>query len=197
MQKGKYTLLVRKEILFLLILLFCSSKSNSQEKDSLIIWNKDYKLSWNDFLGKTLKSKSSNNVAAISSLGIINVISYRANQIYSYTIIPVFYRFNSSTINYSSKLLEHEQIHFDIQEIFARKIRGKFEELKMNKANYQTHYYIFNSYLDSLNIYQEQYDLDTEFSLIQKKQDFWKKIVAKKLNELDAYSAEKLYRIKK
>jgi len=195
MQKDKGFLILRNKIL-LLVLSFCSITSTSQVKDSLIIWNKNYKLSWGDFLGDNLKIQNSEDIVAISSLEIINVISYRNNKIYSYTVIPVFNRFNSSSINNSLKLLEHEQIHFDIQEIFARKIRKKFEKLKVSKANYQSHYNIFNSYIDSLDIYQERYDLATDYSLLQNKQEYWGKIVAKKLRELDDYSVENFYKIK-
>ena len=74
MQKDKAFLILRNKIL-LLVLSFCSITSTSQVKDSLIIWNKNYKLSWDDFLGDNLKIQNSEDIAAISSLEIINVIT--------------------------------------------------------------------------------------------------------------------------
>lgn len=40
------------------------------------------------------------------------------------------------------------------------------------------------------------YDFSTDYSLLSKKQEFWETIVAKKLEELNAYSMKNLYGIK-
>ena len=167
----------------------------SQNLDSIIIWDKNYKISWDDFSGKKFISKD--DVAAKSFSVLHYIPGYHKNSSYSYTIIPVFYKYKSSVTDRNSKLLEHEQIHFDIQEIFARKIRKQFEILKNCKKSEYTHRKIFNNYLDSLRNYQEKYDLDTDYSLVKKKQEFWKAIVAKKLKQLDSYSMGNLYHIKK
>lgn len=96
----------------------------SQDLDAVIIWTKNYKLSWNDFLGKNFRFKD--NTAANSSLKLHFIPSYNNKGVYSYTIIPVFNRLTSWTISRSPELLNHEQTHFDILEIFARKIRKRF-----------------------------------------------------------------------
>ena len=194
MQKDKYLLLIRNKTLLLLILSFCSTTSNSQEKDSIIIWNKNYKLSWNDFSGKNYINKY--NSSAISSLKLYYIQSYYKNKIHSYNVITLFYRYKSFSSSNSLNLLKHEQIHFDIHEIFARKIRKHFQLLKNQNSSEYTYNRIFTKYIDSLAIYQEKYDLDTDYSIIEKRQNFWNKIVAKKLQELDDYSIENLYKIK-
>lgn len=52
MIKDLNLLLLKNKKLLLLIFILYSTVSISQEKDSLIIWNKNNKLSWSDFLGK-------------------------------------------------------------------------------------------------------------------------------------------------
>ncbi|MFO7673058.1 MAG: DUF922 domain-containing protein [Lutibacter sp.] len=178
-----------------MFILFHSKDVLSQNLDSTIIWTKNYKISWDDFLGKRLISKD--NVAAKSVLELYYIPGYHKKGYYSYTIIPVFNKYKSSVTDRNIKLLEHEQIHFDILEIFSRKIRKQFEILKNCNESEYTHYKIFNNYLDSLKNYQERYDLETDHSLGEKKQEFWKKIVAIKLKELDSYSVENLYHVKK
>jgi len=184
-----------KKIIIIIFILFYNNGVLSQNLDSIIIWTKNYKISWNDFLGKRLISKD--NVAAKSFLELYYIPGYHKNGYYSYTIIPVFNKYKSSVLDRNIKLLEHEQIHFDILEIFSRKIRKQFEILKNFNESEYTHYKIFNNYLDSLKNYQERYDLDTDHSLVEKKQEFWKKIVAIKLKELDSYSVENFYYAKK
>lgn len=166
----------------------------SQDLDAVIIWTKNYKLSWNDFLGKNFRFKD--NTAANSSLKLHFIPSYNNKGVYSYTIIPVFNRLTSWTISRSPELLNHEQTHFDILEIFARKIRKRFKEAKKNNACDYSYGIIFNSYKDSLDRYQERYDLATDYSLLHREQNFWNIIVAKELKKLDAFSIENLYGIK-
>lgn len=186
-----------KEIIIIIFILFYNNGVLSQNLDSIIIWNKNYKLSWDDFLGKKFVSKDYLAAYSFLELYYIPVYHKNKNNNYSYTIIPVFYKYKSSVIDRNSKLLEHEQIHFDIEEIFSRKIRKHFEILKNCNESEYNHRKIFNNYLDSLKNYQERYDLDTDHSLVKKKQEFWKAIVAIKLKELDSFSVENLYHIKK
>ncbi len=184
-----------KKIVIIIFILFYNNGVLSQNLDSIIIWNKNYKLTWDDFLGE--KFLSNEDIAAKSFLELNYIPGYHKNSYYTYTIIPVFYKYKSSVLGRNSKLLEHEQIHFDIQEIFSRKIRKRFEILKNCNESEYTHYKIFNNYSDSLKNYQERYDLDTDHSLVKKKQEFWKAIVAIKLKELDSFSVENLYYVKK
>lgn len=184
-----------KEIVIIIFILLYNNSVLSQNLDSIIIWNENYKISWDDFLGEKFISKG--GVAANSFFVLYYIPGYHKNSYYSYTIIPVFYKYKSSVTDRNSKLLEHEQIHFDVQEIFSRKIRKQFEILKNCKESEYTHRKIFNNYLDSLKNYQKKYDLDTDYSLDKKKQEFWKAIVAKKLKQLDSYSIGNLYHIKK
>ena len=192
MNKNYYLLTFRKKMLLLLILSIYSTLSNSQEKDDLIIWSTKHKLSWNDFTGEPNYKR---RASAISFLEINNIIAYSNSEIYSYTIIPVFVKSKSSVKNKNQNLLEHEQIHFDIQEIFARKIRKHFQLLKKINACDYTYSDIYLKYGDSLFVYQNKYDLSTNYSSAQKNQEHWKEIAAKKLKKLDAFSVENLYGI--
>lgn len=194
MIKDLNLLLLKNKKLLLLIFILYSTVSISQEKDSLIIWNKNNKLSWSDFLGKNYIYKD--NIGANSSLELYNIQSFYNNKTHSYTIVPVFNRYHSFSLSKNEKLLKHEQVHFDILEIFARKIRQEFEELKKNNASHYLYSQVFNNYIDSLDVYQKMYDFSTDYSLLSKKQEFWETIVAKKLEELNAYSMKNLYGIK-
>jgi len=183
----------RNKVVIILFILF-NHNSISQEKDTLIIWSENYKLSWKDFLGNNLDSKE--DFAALSSLELRSCPSYYNSKIYNYVIISTFNRYNSISTCNNSHLLKHEQIHFDIQEIFARKIRKRFLDLKNNKSNDYLYFINFKNYKDSLDIYQEKYDKATNYSLNSIEQKYWENIVKLKLKELESYSLENLYNIK-
>ena len=78
---------------------------------------------------------------------MILIRSYFNNEIHSYTIIPTFNRYYSYCKNKkNSNLLEQEQMHFDIQEVFARKLRIQFQLLKRDNACDISYQELFNEY---------------------------------------------------
>ena len=85
-------------------------------------------------------------------------------------------------------LLKHEQLHFDIAELFARKMRKQFSEKKFNLKSMKTE--MSNLYKDQftkLGEYQKEYDKETNHSRITKKQAKWAKDVQEALDNLDGF----------
>jgi len=194
MKISKYLTIKWRELVFILFLSIFSYNINAQEIDSLIIWDKNYKLRWGDFLGnRTIPMK---NFSAISSLEIYLTTTYYKNEVLYYTVIPLFNRNKSVTRNFNDQLLEHERLHFDILELFARKIRKEFKLLEENNACENSYLEIFNEYRSSLWLYQNKYDIATKHSLNQKNQQIWNVKISKELNKLEAFSIENLYNVK-
>src|SRR5690606_30202906 len=116
-------------IIFSLALTLVSAQV--QEK---IFWQEDG-LSWNDFKSAPNQSSSfhANTSAGISySWGIKN-----SNGIIelNYEVLSFFNPENSWVKPGSDNkyLLQHEQLHFDITELHARKLRKKLSEIKVNQ----------------------------------------------------------------
>ena len=79
--------------------------------------------------------------------------------------------------------LAHEQLHFDITEIFARKMRDKLQRTSFSddvKAEVRK---IYNDILKELQEYQERYDWETNFSRNREKQAEWNQKIAETLKE--------------
>ena len=85
-------------------------------------------------------------------------------------------------------LLKHEQTHFDIYEVNARKLREELQTKKLTPKNAQD---VLNRLVDKyqeLNIKtQERYDSETEHSIKEAKQKKWNDKIAAELEELSAY----------
>lgn len=98
----------------------------------------------------------------------------------------------------SVELLEHEQIHFNIAELYARKIRKELFEFEFPKRHLtDTVKNIYNRNIEEYKKAQKAFDAYTQSGLISKKQtDFMQKLKFQ-LQELQHFSETKYTRILK
>jgi hypothetical protein len=157
-----------------------------------IMWHKDRKLKIRDFKGDTLKKEK--NVVATTSSGL--KLAYRGQMTKRKTIIEgiayfdcrqSFFTFDGDSLF----TLEHEQLHFDITELYARKLIQRldnefnsFNELSKN-ANA-----IFEKLHFELGLAQKEYD--REVLLSDRNQQKWKEQVAKQLVALKQYESKQI-----
>lgn len=147
-----------------------------------IPWSKQ-KLTWKDFRDKPqLGSKA----AAITASGISYSFTSlaRGNAVEADFIVGAFFYPEKSwyrTHLGDAHILGHEQLHFDISELFARRMRKRLSEITFTlkiKAEVRK---IYKDILKELNEYQELYDWETDFSRNPEKQLEWEQKVAKVL----------------
>ncbi len=156
-----------------------------------IKWSKDRKLTWNDFKGKS--SSDANSFGAESNCGF----GFKTNTVRIFDKIKVkivnTFDCKSSWVlpnnKNSAELLEHEQLHFDLSQIYTRQLRKKLAETKMNIFNFskeskKTFNEIFFLYTER----QSQYDKETNHGNSTIEQEKWKKNIEKELNDLENYS---------
>ena len=182
-----------KYIIFL-ILAFCyfnpincfgqvvDKDSSNQNKDTIVIWSKNKKLMWCDFKGV---EKDKNINGATSSTGIMMLPYMNKDKKYSYKVLACFYKNTSSTnTNSSNYILNHEQLHFDITELFARKIRQeiKIQELK---SSYVDHISIYRKSHKEYRRYQNLYDIETNHSTNFENQKKWDFKIFQELKKFD------------
>jgi hypothetical protein len=157
-----------------------------------IEWTANRKLTWEDFKG-TAKSISNTNSAAQTYCGF----GFQTNYVTILTKTKIFvsttFTCNLSWVRPDQKdradLLEHEQGHFDLCEVYARQLRRKLQEKKLTVFNLNTDANIifkdvYALYLDR----QELYEKETNYGLNRKKQIEWTKTIASELNELSSFT---------
>ncbi len=167
-----------------MFLLVGTNSVQSQQEES-ILWSADQKLQWADFKGRPFKTAWA---AAVTASGI----AYQFSSVQEggrfqldITINSYFYP-NESW--YQPKLcndliLSHEQLHFDISELFARKMRKRIAAANFTnnvKAEVKS---IYKKILKELNEFQNKYDYETNFSRNTEKQLQWNKEIEKALKE--------------
>ncbi len=134
--------------------------------DSIIGWNSNYQLTWSDFLGKPNtevfgSALTSYKIQVLPS----DVLVDKNDRIQGYEDLTVqanFYKYHSWTTVKSKNVLDHEQLHFDIAELFARKMRKRFKEIQDDKeARFSVYMDCYNMFWKDCRAYQKEYDSET------------------------------------
>ena len=95
--------------------------------------------------------------------------------------------------NFTPALLRHEQMHFDITEVYARIMRQKLLvfQAKVNCAKLQP---AFNNFTKSVyaewDREQNRYDLETNHGLNAVRQAYWEKQTQLKLEQLQTFAVQ-------
>jgi hypothetical protein len=181
---------------YLLLLLLCVpaiisaqdklvSASSTNENEDVIDWSETKRLTWNDFRSKP----DPNSDAAASTTTYLGIEYSFSNNTVSYKIACRFSKLKSWGLHQTDYILSHEQGHFDIAEIFARKLHRKMSEYKFNRRSYQQDLKkIYQEILDEKEDWQNTYDDETRHSINKKKQAEWLAKIAEALDEYKDYA---------
>lgn len=87
------------------------------------------------------------------------------------------------------ELLNHEQKHFNLTEIYTRKLRQKISTHTFNSHDieWQAHN-LYNEVFDQLDHQQTLYDIETKHATDKKQQRIWDKKINDELNILNHFS---------
>ncbi|WP_411031722.1 DUF922 domain-containing protein [Spongiimicrobium sp. 3-5] len=167
--------------IFVFILLGVSL-GHAQEYET-ISWHADKKLKWSDFKAKP---QQRGRIAAVTASGI----TYKFSSLLGKDKVEI--DFTVSTHFYPRKswyhpelcdafILAHEQHHFDISELYARKMRRILRETKFTKNVKAEVGAIYRDIIKALDAYQKKYDAETNFSRNADQQRIWNKRIEEAL----------------
>jgi len=93
-------------------------------------------------------------------------------------------------LNHPEEALNHEKRHFDICEIYARKIRQIISQTHFNRGNFNEELgYLFKKLVKEYRAEQYRYDHETEHSIDADEQKKWNTIIDSQLDALSDYSS--------
>jgi len=138
-------------------------------------WYANRPLSWSDFRGPI---EETSGASAITASGI----SYSFSTYFDSGEMKVDYQVQA--FFYPTKswyrpslctdiILAHEQLHFDISELFARKMSREMVQTKFTKNVKAEVKSIYRKTLRDLNDFQNKYDGQTDFSRNRLEQERW------------------------
>ena len=186
-----------KSIFILPLFIFLSNFSFTGEEPSrckqtdggpAIEWTPEIKLVWSDFRSTGKVNRGFSIAASTCGFGYDGLV--QGNEIK----VNVYVRFycNESWRNPDfdmTDVLEHEQLHFDICELYGRKFYKEIVQLRNeNKLTEKNLNHMYNGLIEDYDAIQDKYDLDTNHSTETEEQQKWNKFVKEELFKLQAYA---------
>jgi hypothetical protein len=166
-------------------LAFLVSVIAGKEQANLVEWNVSRKLTWEDF--KAAPDPASSNAALTSSS--INVEFGYDDQELQFTIKCRFDKTKSWVRVRNAEILAHEQGHFDMAELHARKLNKALKGYHFNgKTVSEDINRIYDSVMTLHHTAQSEYDKETDFSRSKEKQAIWQKKIADDILQLKAFA---------
>lgn len=166
-------------IFFYIICVFFNFQSET------VLWNTERRLQWEDFQGVPPINRGVK--VAVSSVKInVKRQQYYEGDTPDYIVKSFFDKKKSWTITNSEKSLLHERLHFDITEVYSRRIRCQLKALKeADEKDVNIYKAIYRKLLKEHGETQKRYDNEVYFS--KTKQQEWVDRIAKELEELKEY----------
>lgn len=170
------------KILIFTTLIFLFSCFKTDKSNDYLLWSENRPLTWDDFKGKPEKRFA----AASTCYDILKEIS--GNKV---TIKAVFFYYKSWKKWPLDEVLWHEQKHFDIVELYARKLRKQISEIKYTtqqdlETKIDALYKVIDKEMDE---YQDLYDEESEGSMNGEKQREWNKKVMEEIKALEKFKS--------
>ena len=184
--------MTKKLFLFIFICSYSTLIQSQEVTTQGIVWSKN-DLTWNDFREENSYDKYPYKLAKTHwELKVVAEDSCKCEtqklsvKVYA-LFIPDFSWVRESAIK-NKAVLAHEQLHFDIVEVFARRLRKQLQQLKATHNDYQK---LTDrekrKTLRALRSVQEDYDQETSGGNKIMTQQKWKNKIDNNLAELDTY----------
>ena len=173
--------------IFIFLCLFCV------REEPVLTWSEEYKLNWSDFKGQ---SKELGDAVAVTASGITFGFSIKERGAkvigFTTTVESLFYPEQSwyKPEKANNHVLAHEQLHFDITELYARKFRKRISELIVSNSIKKQLKDLHESILKELAKTQDLYDSETNFSRNEGSQLKWQNFIASELEKLANFKSD-------
>jgi hypothetical protein len=171
---------------FLLLIILGVHTSVFAQEDIKKPWDAAQPLQWSDFMGPVDNSSpfTAFTYSGISYTWRVQYDQQHAPQ-YSFTVLSYMNKSKSWLRNdgrLTDELLAHEQLHFDINEYFARVLLEAFKTSTYSSADASEIKQVYDQVMQARRESQELYDEQTDHSKNKVNQAAWEAHIAKLLS---------------
>lgn len=166
------------------------------EQDSIMEWSPDKRLQWTDYKGKRTNTGTIANALTSYKINVVPevvLVDENGNMVNfnELTVVAHFYRYKSWRTGATTQLLHHERLHFDIAELFARKIRRRFSELKASgESNFDVYQSEYTKLWQACRAFQKKFDSETGHGVNTPQNTKWITKVVEELIQLEPYALD-------
>ena len=171
--------------LFLAFVTSVFSPKPKEKAEELVDWKSNRPLTWSDYKG----TPNPESDAAATTTTLVGIEYHIKNNSFSYSIQCRFSKNQSWGLHKTAYILAHEQGHFDIAEIYARKLNQEMQEYIFNRRTYEKDLRkIYNKVMQEKEDFQNRYDKETRHSINREKQFAWLDQIDELLEETADYA---------
>ncbi len=170
-----------------------NASCHTTKQGAAIDWVPGHRLKWSDF--KAYEKKSPGFAVATSTCGF----GYEAEEENDEIRVNVYVRF----FCYESwrmpgmkmrEVLQHEQLHFDICELYGRRFYAEILELRKRHAlTFESLDNLLEQLRKEYEIIQDRYDMETGHSTNTEAQHRWERMTVEQLKRMDRFAPYKEY----
>jgi len=153
-----------------------------------IYWQSARKLTWDDFRGQAERSGES---VALTSSGIGMAFRSNTNGESEFNVTCTFFCRNSwvKAEGRNDSVLQHEQLHFDLTELYARRLRQALDKLPAAQRKWSNVQKIYNEANRDCDKRQNDYDDETRHGIRHDVQQKWNGQIEAELKQLESYKS--------
>lgn len=156
-----------------------------------IYWSENVKLKWSNFKSK-VNNQHGENVVAYTNCGWVYSYIRSSNPKVPIKIkIETVFNEDKSwkdVKRINDYVLLHEQKHFDVAEIFSRKLRKEVAEKIKSNSDFDKYFKeIYARILKEYQNFQKAYDGETKNGMVEEKQSEYNRIIAVELENYKSY----------
>ncbi len=162
---------------------------SSEVEEEKLVWNENRRLTWADFKGTP---EGAEEYVASTNSGVSFSYSYsvrNGKETVEYSVKCNFYPqlswYRPEKVN--DYILKHEQAHFDISELHARKLRLILSDIPKDSNFKDTAGTLYNKIELERRAMQEQFDRDSDHSNVESAEYSWRLYIAEQLKEYDRW----------
>ncbi len=175
--------------LIMITLLFAFAAVEVLSQHTLKCWDAVNKLAWIDFRGEIPTEEKHSSKKAVCPHEI-TVFPDRKSNILNYRVKLVFFKKKAWAKDTTSKyLLAHEQLHFDIGELYSRKLRKSIEEIRLAEPIVKNYKSVIEKLLADERRVQDEYDKETLHGVISENQFKWEKKIFVDLEKFKEFAS--------
>ncbi|MFP4845589.1 DUF922 domain-containing protein [Winogradskyella sp. PE311] len=156
-------------------------------------WSETRKLTWADF--KASPNKNS-DAAALTASGITFGYSLKTSgkRVVDFTTSVEAHFYPNKSWYFKNRsdtyILAHEQLHFDITELYARKFRQQLERLVVNQNVKDQLGRLHAAINEAVDETQKRYDAQSNHSINVEMQKQWRSFITEELKKLDNFKSQ-------
>ncbi|GAB5525075.1 MAG: hypothetical protein Roseis2KO_29470 [Roseivirga sp.] len=158
-------------------------QEGTKEEQVAVEWQEGRLLTWDDYRLRVFASNKGQ--LAVTSVKH-SIRGYLNDEIPDFEVKVLFVRDDSwTTDKEDSALLAHEQLHFDIGELFRRKIVKRIDGLRRQGEKQKAIYrYVIRKELNEFRVFSKSYDKATRHGSLKEEQKKWQMDVWEELKRL-------------